>query len=74
MSWVRLPLFFGTLKIKPRRQLRREELSRKIPVKKVGSLYFTWRPRDFDHKRKAAKDAALHPVRGGAGGEELPLR
>ena len=44
MSWVRLPLVFGTLKIKPRRHLRRDELAGEIPVVKIGAAYFTWRP------------------------------
>jgi hypothetical protein len=51
MAWIRLRLFFGTLKIKPRRQLRREELNREIPVKKIGWVYVTWRPRSFDLKQ-----------------------
>jgi hypothetical protein len=41
MSWIRLPLFFGTLKIKPRRHLRREEMHRKIPVVKIEPAYVT---------------------------------
>lgn len=52
MSWIRFPLIFGTLKIKPRRHLRREELERRVPVLKLGSAYITWLPRDFDGKRE----------------------
>jgi hypothetical protein len=54
MSWVRLPLFFGTLKIKPRRHLRRDEISRKIRVMKLGSIYVTWRPHVSSEKRVGA--------------------
>ena len=43
MSWLRLPLFFGTLKIKPRRHLRREEIHRTVPVVKIGNAYFVWK-------------------------------
>ena len=47
MSWIRVPLFFGTLKVKPRRHLRREEATGQIPVLRLGSTYITWRPRNF---------------------------
>jgi hypothetical protein len=56
MSWIRLPLVFGTLKIKPRRQLRREEWTHEIPVWRLGSLYFTWRPRSYDRRQPRHND------------------
>ena len=43
MSWIRVPLGVGTLKVKPRRHLRRDELDRKVPVIKLGSAYIVWR-------------------------------
>ena len=45
MSWFRLPLYFGTLKIKSRRHLRREEMHGRVPVLKIGRTYFVWKPR-----------------------------
>ena len=63
MSWVRLPLFFGTLKIKPRRHLRRDEISRKIRVMKIGSVYVTWRPHPGGEKRNGAGVGRVNRVR-----------
>ena len=57
MSWVRLPLVFGTLKIKPRRHLRRDELAGEIPVVKIGTAYFTWRR----HRRRHTDTARSTP-------------
>ncbi|UVC18445.1 hypothetical protein [Mesorhizobium onobrychidis] len=45
---VRIKLPGGTLKMKVYRELRGRERSRRIPVVKIGSVYFTWwsnRPR-----------------------------
>lgn len=39
---IRIPLFFGTLKIKTRDRLRREEALRKLPILRVGSLFVVW--------------------------------
>ncbi|RWO19560.1 MAG: hypothetical protein E5Y16_19295 [Mesorhizobium sp.] len=45
---VRIRLPRGTLKMKVYRELRERERARRIPVLKLGSLYFSWgsnRPR-----------------------------
>ncbi|RWC44802.1 hypothetical protein [Mesorhizobium sp.] len=39
---VRIKLPGGTLKVKVYRELRERERTRRIPVLKVGSVYFTW--------------------------------
>jgi hypothetical protein len=39
---IRLP--GGTLKIKTYRELRVRERERRVPVRKLGSLYFIWWP------------------------------
>ncbi|PAP94843.1 hypothetical protein CIT31_11980 [Mesorhizobium wenxiniae] len=39
---VRIKLPGGTLKMKVYRELRERERTRRIPVLKVGSVYFTW--------------------------------
>lgn len=38
----RVPLFFGTLKVKTYPYLRRFERDKKVPVLNVGRLYFVW--------------------------------
>lgn len=46
---IRLP--GGTLKMKVYRELRERERARRIPVLKLGSLYFSWcsnRPRPLN--------------------------
>lgn len=39
---VRIKLPGGTLKVKVYRELRERERARRIPVVKIGSVYFTW--------------------------------
>jgi hypothetical protein len=39
---LHIPLLFGTLKIKTRSRLRREEVTGKVPVLQVGAVYFVW--------------------------------
>ena len=39
---LRISLPGGTLKVKTYRELRVRERERKVPVKKMGSLYFIW--------------------------------
>ncbi|RUV15599.1 MULTISPECIES: hypothetical protein [unclassified Mesorhizobium] len=39
---VRIKLPGGTLKMKVYRELRERERTRRIPVLKVGSVYFSW--------------------------------
>ncbi|TIN23690.1 MAG: hypothetical protein E5Y19_26125 [Mesorhizobium sp.] len=48
---VRIRLPGGTLKMKVYRKLRERERARRIPVLKLGSLYFSWwsnRPRPLN--------------------------
>ncbi|RUU48729.1 hypothetical protein [Mesorhizobium sp.] len=50
---VRIKLPGGTLKMKVYRELRERERARRIPVLKMGSLYFTWwssRQRPFSQR------------------------
>ena len=42
MSWLKVPLFGGVLKLKPASQLRRIEENREIPVLNLGLLYISW--------------------------------
>jgi hypothetical protein len=39
---VRIKLPGGTLKMKVYRELRERERDRRVPVMKMGSLYFVW--------------------------------
>lgn len=39
---VRIKLPGGTLKMKVYRELRERERERRVPVMKMGSLYFVW--------------------------------
>ncbi|MER8460814.1 hypothetical protein NKH82_29090 [Mesorhizobium sp. M0915] len=39
---VRIKLPGGTLKLKTYRELRTRERDRRVPVMKMGSLYFVW--------------------------------
>ena len=50
MSFIRIPLFFGQLKVKRSRHLRRDERHGEVPVWRVGNVCVIWRP------RQAAKD------------------
>jgi hypothetical protein len=48
---VRIRLPGGTLKMKVYRELRERERARRIPIVKIGSLYFSWwsnRPRPLN--------------------------
>lgn len=45
MSFIRIPLYFGRLKVKKTRHLRRDERLREVPVWRVGSVCVVWRPR-----------------------------
>jgi hypothetical protein len=45
---IRLP--GGTLKIKTRPYLRTPEIERRVPVKRLGALYFIWWP-GVEHPR-----------------------
>lgn len=42
MTLMRLRMFGGTLKIRTQRSLRTPERKRRIPVLKIGGLYFCW--------------------------------
>jgi len=46
MSFIRIPLFFGQLKVKNSRHLRRDERNREVPVWRIGNLCVVWRPRE----------------------------
>lgn len=45
MAYVRIPLFFGTLKVKSARHMRRDEWRGEVPVRRFGELCVIWRPR-----------------------------
>ncbi|RWF77668.1 MAG: hypothetical protein EOS26_08110 [Mesorhizobium sp.] len=56
---VRIKLPGGTLKMKVYRELRERERTRRIPVLKVGSVYFSWwsnRQRSLDDPPGAPDD------------------
>jgi hypothetical protein len=59
MSWIRVPLYFGTLKVKPRSHLRREEMYGRVPVFRFGRVYLTWKPRG---PKRAQADAHIGDV------------
>lgn len=42
MSWLRIPVGGGVLKIKPRRQMRWAERQRKVRVWDLGVVVFAW--------------------------------
>ena len=42
---VHVPLWFGMLKIKSARKLRRDERHGDVPVWRVGNMCFVWRGR-----------------------------
>ncbi len=48
-------MYFGTLKVKPRGQLRREEIYRNVPVFKVGSAYFVWQSNAARRRTQSAR-------------------
>lgn len=54
MSYIRLRLPGGTLKLKPQHQLRSSERERRVPVWKLGGLYVVWWPHRFE-RRSASK-------------------
>lgn len=51
---VRIRLPGGTLKMKTYRELRARERDRRVPVMKMGSLYFVWwsKSQDPHHKQQ----------------------
>ena len=52
MSYIRIPLLFGNLRVKKASQMRRDEWHRQVPVWRVGQMCIVWRP------RRRHKDAA----------------
>ncbi|MER8831069.1 hypothetical protein NKH73_31870 [Mesorhizobium sp. M0938] len=54
---VRIRLPGGTLKMKVYRELRERERARRIPVLKMGSLYFTW----WSNRRPPSNDQPSAP-------------
>ncbi|MEO5806655.1 hypothetical protein [Devosia sp.] len=42
MSWVKLPIFDGQLKIKPYSQLRTVEIRRAVPIVRIGAIYISF--------------------------------
>jgi hypothetical protein len=42
MSWLKVPLFGGVLKVKPASQLRYAEMHHQVPVLNLGLLYVSW--------------------------------
>ncbi|WP_287364005.1 hypothetical protein [Mesorhizobium sp.] len=48
---VRIKLPGGTLKVKVYRELRGRERERRVPVMKVGSLYFVWWSNSQPHNK-----------------------
>ncbi|MER8423292.1 hypothetical protein [Mesorhizobium sp. M1403] len=49
---VRIRLPGGTLKMKTYRELRARERDRRVPVMKMGSLYFVWWSKSQDLHQK----------------------
>ncbi|MCV3209235.1 hypothetical protein OHD62_23830 [Mesorhizobium sp. YC-39] len=49
---VRIKLPGGTLKMKVYRELRDRERERRVPVLKLGSLYFIW----WSNRQRPSKD------------------
>ncbi|MER8758319.1 hypothetical protein NKH69_21985 [Mesorhizobium sp. M0976] len=49
---VRIRLPGGTLKMKTYRELRARERDRRVPVMKMGSLYFVWRSKSQEPQQK----------------------
>lgn len=47
MSWLRIPLFFGTIKFKNARHQRRREIEDEVPVWRVGNTCIVWWPRRY---------------------------
>jgi hypothetical protein len=54
---VRIKLPGGTLKMKVYRELRERERARRIPVLKMGTLYFTW----WSNRRRPLNDQPSAP-------------
>lgn len=52
---VRIKLPGGTLKMKVYRELRDRERERRVPVLKMGSLYFVW----WSNRQRPSKDERL---------------
>ena len=46
MSWLKVPLFGGVLKLKPTSQLRQIEIRRQVPVLNLGFVHISWWGRD----------------------------
>lgn len=42
MSWLKVPLFGGLLKVKPTSQLRTVEVRHQVPVLNLGFVHVTW--------------------------------
>jgi hypothetical protein len=56
MSWVKLKLPHGTLKLKPARHLRRREREGDVPAWKIGPGYLVWTA-----NTRAGTDKNTHP-------------
>lgn len=52
---VRIRMPGGTLKVKVYRELRDRERARRIPVVKIGRIYFTW----WSNRQSAVNDQPL---------------
>ena len=42
MSWLKVPLFGGVLKVKPTSQLRGIEIRRQVPMLSLGLVHVSW--------------------------------
>jgi hypothetical protein len=42
MSWLKVPLFGGVLKVKPPSQLRYVEIHHRVPMVNLGVLCISW--------------------------------
>ena len=42
---ISIPLWFGTLKVKQYKHLRRDERRGEVPMRQIGSHYVIWRRR-----------------------------
>ncbi|RUT29983.1 hypothetical protein EMQ25_11630 [Arsenicitalea aurantiaca] len=53
VSYVKIRLPRGILKVKRSHQLRRRERDRQVPVWRVGSVYIVWSPNAETSRRDA---------------------
>lgn len=59
---TRIKLPGGTLKIKTYRELRARERDRRIPLWKIGSLYFTWWSNRHQQRSDEGNEQAPAPL------------